>query len=351
MFNGIHDRDKRKILILFLYAGVALMVYLFMRYVFYLAAPFVVALILACVMNRPVTWLQKRCRLPRAAGGLLVMLVAAFLAVTGIGYVGYFAIGELKVFLGNYGSYADQLNQETLILCEQIDHGLGLESGSVYEFVDGNVGSAFEKTIENIAAFVLGCSVSVTKTVVLWLAAIFIAVTAAVFLIHDFEKIERGYRKGSYSRELNICFGKMLQFGVVFVRTQLLIMMITMTVCIIGLSILRNPYAVLLGILIGILDALPVFGTGTVFIPWTLIDLLLGRFTEAAVIFSIYLICYSIREVLEPKLMGSDMGIHPVIMLMAMYAGVVLFGVSGFILGPAAYILITEIMDYVKKVL
>lgn len=351
MFNGIGDREKRKLLIVFLYVAVAAAVYLVMRYMLYLEAPFIISLLIAYAVDKPVTWLNKKFKLPRAAGGVLVLFAIILTAGVGLGYVAYLAINELKAFAGNYGNYVGMINEGTFLLCDKIDHGLGITEGSTYRFIDGNIGDMLKKTGENIAAFILGCSVDITKKMFVWVAAVFISITAAVFLIHDFDKIRRIYKEGSMAGGLNICFGKMFKFGIVFIRTQLIIMAITMGICIIGLVILKNPYAVLIGILIGLLDALPVFGTGTVLIPWTVIYLILGRFTGAAVIFSVYIICYSIREVLEPHLMGNTLGIHPVIMLMSMYVGVILFGVAGFILGPAAYIIITEIMEYVKKVL
>jgi sporulation integral membrane protein YtvI len=351
MFNGIGDREKRKIIIVFLYVGVSIVVYLFMRYMLYLAAPFLSALFIAWALDRPVTWLWEKIHLPRAAGGLLVLLVIFVLAGAGLLYVGCLAIRQLSAFMGNYGLYAEKINEEACILCEHIDDGLGLRTGSSYSFLNGNVGNALTNGMDKMVSFLLGCSVNITKKAAVWIAGVFISITAAVFLIHDFDKIRRSYSEGALSGGLNVCFGKMFRFGVVYLRTQLIIMSITMLVCTVGLLFMKNPYALLVGILIGLLDALPVFGTGTVLIPWTIIDLLFGNFIHAAVIFSTYLICYCVREILEPKLMGSNMGIHPVIMLMTMYAGVILFGICGFVLGPAAYIVVAEIMEYVKAVL
>lgn len=351
MFRGMSDREKRKIIIVFLYLGVAILVYLFLRYMLYLAAPFLMALFFAWALNGPVTWLNRKIRFPRAVGGVLVLMLLTVLIGSGFIYVGSFVVQEIKVLMSNYGLYAENINNETLILCSRIDAGLGLREGSSYEFVDGTVSSTLADGFKNIVTLVLNHSVGFTKGCIMAFASIFISVTATIFLVHDFDKIKRSFREGNWSGGLNICFGKMFRFGLVFIRTQLVIMAITTTVCSIGLILLGNPYAVLIGIGIGLLDALPVFGTGTVLIPWTIILLFFENFTSAAVIFSIYLICYSVREILEPKLMGSNMGIHPVIMLLTMYAGVILFGVAGFILGPAAYIMVMEIMEYVKRVL
>lgn len=351
MFRGMSDGEKRKVIILFLYLGVAILVYLFLRYMLYLAAPFLVALFFAWALNGPVTWLQKKIHLPRAAGGLLVLGILLCVIGGGLFYIGGLIAQEVRVLMSNYGTYVDNLNTEAMILCSELDAQLGLKDGSSYGFVDETISSSLSDGLKKTPMVVLNHSMGFTKGFIGAFTAIFIAVTATIFLLHDFDRVRRPFKEGNWSGGLNICFGKMFRFGVVFLRTQLVIMAITMTVCTVGLLFLKNPYAVLIGIGIGLLDALPIFGTGTVLIPWTGILLLFGDFTRAAVIFSIYLICYSTREILEPKLMGNNMGIHPVIMLMTMYAGVILFGVAGFILGPAAYIMVSEIMNYLKGVL
>lgn len=279
----------------------------------------------------------------------MALLIGSITA--GLWYLGGFAVREFQIFMRNYGYYMECVNRETMHLCNCVDRGLGLTRGSAYDFVDVRMQTVVENGCDAIIQRILGGSVGFTKECVLWMTAGFISLTASLFLISDFEKVQQAYHHGSMSEGLQICFGKMFTFGLVFVRTQVLIMMITTLVCTWGLLLLHNAYALLIGAGVGILDALPIFGTGTVLIPWTLLSLIRGKYLEAAVIFSIYLICYSIREFLEPKLMGTHMGIHPVMMLLTMYVGVILFGVSGFIFGPAAYIMITEIANYLKKVL
>ncbi len=351
MFNGMSDSDKKKVLIIFLYAFVGVLVYVVVKYVLYLAAPFVVALLIACAADAPVSWLNRKLKIKRAVAGIIVLTLVTVITAAVIIYVGYFAVNEFGMFARNYGTYLGMLNDEALKMCTCIDDGFGLEVGSSYRFINNNISQTFVDIINKGVSYVLGCSVGITKSLIMWFTAIFITLTAAVFIISDYGKICKSCREGTYSGGFNICFAKMIRFGVVFLKTQLIIMTITMLICTFGLILIKNPYAVLIGILIGLLDALPVFGTGTVLIPWTVICLIMGRYINAAILFSVYIICYMVREILEPKLMGSSLGIHPVIMLMAMYAGILLFGVAGLILGPAAYIVISEIMAYIKKVL
>ena len=112
---------------------------------------------------------------------------------------------------------------------------------------------------------------------------------------------------------------------------------------------MKNPYALLLGIVIGFVDALPILGTGTIFLPWVLVLVFMHKLKQASMIMILYLICYYTRQFLEPKLMGDKFGMSPTVMLITIYAGLKLFGVMGVFTGPVALILIREISDIVIK--
>ena len=100
----------------------------------------------------------------------------------------------------------------------------------------------------------------------------------------------------------------------------------------------------LLGLGIGLLDALPVFGTGAVLVPWGAFLLLERQWWKGAVLLFIYGLCYFIRQFLEAKLMGSRMGLSALETLFSMYVGLELFGVSGFFLGPVGLLIIEDLV-------
>ena len=116
-----------------------------------------------------------------------------------------------------------------------------------------------------------------------------------------------------------------------------MIMAVTAMICTLGLTLLGNPYSVLLGLGIGLLDALPVFGTGAVLVPWGAFLLLERQWWRGAVLLFIYGLCYFIRQFLEAKLMGSRMGLSALETLE-------LFGVSGFFLGPVGLLIIEDLV-------
>lgn len=119
-----------------------------------------------------------------------------------------------------------------------------------------------------------------------------------------------------------------------YIRAQLILMSLTAIEVSIGLTILKIPYSILIGIGVGILDALPVFGTGTVFIPWVIILLFYQNYSLAIGIFIVYLIATLGRQALEPKIISTQIGIYPLITLLIIYTGIKIFGVTGIIIAP-----------------
>jgi len=128
-----------------------------------------------------------------------------------------------------------------------------------------------------------------------------------------------------------------------WLRAQLRIMIVVSAECAAGYYLLHIPGFPFWAVLTGIIDALPVFGTGTVFFPWIIIVVLQGDYTFALWLGLLYLITWLTREFLEPKLLGDGLGLLPVCFLMSVIAGLKLFGVLGFFSGPFGVLFIREL--------
>lgn len=97
------------------------------------------------------------------------------------------------------------------------------------------------------------------------------------------------------------------------------------------------------GIIIGILDFLPLIGAGTFLVPISIYYLFKANYPAAVLTFVIFVVCYLVREILEPKLLGSRIGIHPLVSLISVYIGYKVFGLLGMILGPFGYVFVSEV--------
>lgn len=128
-----------------------------------------------------------------------------------------------------------------------------------------------------------------------------------------------------------------------WIRAQFRIMLVVSLECAAGYYLLHIPGFPFWAVITGIIDALPVFGTGTVFFPWIAIVILQGDYTFALWLGLLYLLTWLTRELLEPKLLGDGLGLLPVCFLMSVIVGLKLFGPLGFFSGPFGVLLIREL--------
>lgn len=119
-----------------------------------------------------------------------------------------------------------------------------------------------------------------------------------------------------------------------WLKAQLKLVGVTFLMLALGFLLLRIPHGLLWAALVALVDAFPVLGTGTVLLPWSLINLLQGDGARAIGILGIYITVTVVRSVLEPKLLGRHLGLDPLVTLMALYAGFKLWGIGGMILAP-----------------
>ena len=130
-----------------------------------------------------------------------------------------------------------------------------------------------------------------------------------------------------------------------WLRAQCVLIVITFCQLLAGLLLIRQPYALLLAVVIAFIDALPVFGTGTVLLPWAVLCCLEGNFPKGIALTALYLVIWLVRSIMEPKLMAQSAGLPPLPALMAMYVGFCAMGVAGMILGPILLLLMKQLHD------
>lgn len=134
-----------------------------------------------------------------------------------------------------------------------------------------------------------------------------------------------------------------------WIKAQLKLMSVTFLVLTAGFLILGVDSPVLLGLLIALIDALPVFGVGVVLIPWGLLQFLQGNSVPGAGLLCLYGVAALLRTALEPRLLGKQIGLDPLLTLLALYAGHYFLGILGMILFPIAAILLKQFWNHMEK--
>ena len=322
------------------------------KYVFPFVAPFVIAYAVAVMIEKPVNRLAKVFKGRKMiASAVIVILFSAVLCV-GIGLAAYFGLAEIKSFIKNYEYNMVTFRQTAARICFNMDGWLGLSDGQCLDFICRCM-EKFEKTVDNggvsqIMTKVVTISVpAVIKTITVT-GSVIICFISVVYLAVVIDNVRDWKKENVFRMEIKAVSDSLYRLIHVYFKIEALILVINSILCIIALLIIKNPYAVVLGILIGIVDMLPVFGTGTVLLPWAVFELVNKNVASAAVLVSAYVVTYFVREIMESKCLGDKTGIPPFVMLMVIFLGIMIYGIMGFILGPVSYCIMKALILHLK---
>ena len=135
-----------------------------------------------------------------------------------------------------------------------------------------------------------------------------------------------------------------------YIRAQIILMTICFFELLISFNLLsflkfNLPYPLIFSIIICIIDALPILGAGAVLLPWSLISFATGDIKLGLALLGIYFLVLSVRQMLEPKLISQNLGVHPLVTLISMYSGFKFFGVIGFLIGPVVMIILKNVFS------
>lgn len=302
--------------------------------------PFFVGLVIAALAKKPVAGLQKRVGLPRGLAAFLCVLGIYLLAGTGLFLLCRLLCREIGGFLhqlpalaGRLEGPAKALQTRLYALADKFPDGVGsgLRAGLTSFFESGaRLGSKLYEKLFTFASGFLG------KLPDLVLGAV-TAVLSSFMLTAEYSEIAGFYTRHvppPFRRKVSQLRGHLSQTLGAWLRAQGKLMGVTFLILTAGFLFLRVDYALLFAILTTIIDALPVFGTGTVLLPWSLLSFLRGDTRCGVGFLLLYAAAALTRQTLEPRLVGGQLGLPPVVTLAALYAGYRVMGVAGMIVFP-----------------
>lgn len=156
---------------------------------------------------------------------------------------------------------------------------------------------------------------------------------SSFFISRDKEKILSFTKKYLPGKVLSVCL-RINRSIINIVKAECILVGISTVQTVLGFLLLNINYAVLLGIIMGLLDILPIIGPGIVFIPWVIYNFISGNNVFAISLLCLYIIIIVSRQILETRLISGKLDIHPVIILISIYIGLKFFGILGAMLGP-----------------
>lgn len=323
------------------YTGITFGVYAAMRWLLPYVIPFLVALFLAKWIH-PLLQKIKNKKGKKLVGALvLTLLFVSIVLAFAAGMYGLTLLGQ--GFAKNCEQWIASGKDFWETCCCQLEALSGLHLDRMEHFFSETAGSAGEQIRQSLLQGLMGWSAKSVRQILSWLGIFIVVAVSSFYILHDYEGIRKRASGSAWGSFLVGLGRKVLGTLGVYLRTQCVIISVVSAVCVAALMIGRVRWAVWIGAAIGICDALPFLGTGTIFIPWALVELLLGNYLRPALFLATYLVCTFLREILEPRLMGNRLELHPVAVMMSIYIGLCVYGISGVILGPVSLILIKEI--------
>lgn len=175
------------------------------------------------------------------------------------------------------------------------------------------------------------------------LFGLFLYFISVLLLAKDWDHSQALLMKLPFAAPVSNAGRRVIQSIKGWTKAQFRIMAVVTAECAVGYFFLRIPMFLFWAFLTGFVDALPVFGTGTVFIPWLIIVLLRKNYTLALWLALLFLATWLTRELLEPKLLGDGLGLPPIGFLMSVVAGLQLFGAIGLFSGPFGILMVKEL--------
>lgn len=331
-------RGRKAVYIIGITAGV----YLMFRFLLPLVVPFLIAYMGAGLMAPVVNFLQHKLHFNRSFATVVVgILFFAFLLTAGLWLVHTLA-DEAGRLIRNLGDLEEFLTGQLKLFCGEAETNFGLKPDTIYLAAASGI-SRFVSTVEKEAMpFVMSSSLPVVKALFEGIAVIFITLISMLMICKDYEMLQEKREHMLFAEEIGLMAEKISGAVGAYLRTQGILMLLTAWICVIGFYLLKNPYALLLGVSIAVLDALPFVGTGIIFLPWAALVGIMGNWKLCIGLLAVYGACYLVRELLEPKLLGQQIGMTSLEIIISMYVGIRLFGLAGVILGPVGYLLIVE---------
>lgn len=133
-----------------------------------------------------------------------------------------------------------------------------------------------------------------------------------------------------------------------YIKSQLILMIITFVILSISLTIIKAPYPILIAMGISILDILPILGSGIVMVPWSIISFIVGNNQMGINLAIVFAILVIIRQIIEPRILGKEIGIRPLHTFIATIFGSLILGPIGVIIGPLIAVIINSVLKIIK---
>lgn len=335
----------RRLMILLILSGATVALVAAVKYLLPVVAPFVLGFFISAMIEPVIVFVHKRLRLSRKISVpialFLVLLLLAALLTIGAARI-YVELRQLLVemplFLQKADEFLDNLRSVFIQLPAQLVSLLDQGISSIAEIA------------QKLILMVLDTAAGLPNVVL----TITVAVIASFFISKDKDKIVAFFKEASPEEwradtvsMRDEIFASMLKY----LRAQILLVTFTTVLTTVLFFAIGVKHALIMGLLMGLLDLLPMIGVSAVLIPWIVYMLLTGSYGFALLLAGVFAVQQFSRQAMESWLVGENLGVHPLAVLLSVWAGIKLFGVGGFFYGPLILIVLKALAKGLQHII
>jgi sporulation integral membrane protein YtvI len=337
---------KRKFLIdLIFYSVIIALSYFVLKFLASYLLPFVIGIFVSFLVQSPVKVINQKLKIAKGP------LTIAFVVTTYILTVAIIVVLVYLIYrwLSGIVSVLPGMIPDFLEFANNLNASLTQAMRDLPKAVTDYINSLPAKITETVASLGLALSnwaLNIATNIPSYLISIIVTVVASCYIAYDYDKIVLFAKRKTPTKIWNTIIDiKNTFFRNIFkmLKGYIFLMLITFVELSLGFLLIGQKNAILLGAIICVIDVLPVLGTGAVVIPWALISLFTGNIWKAIGLILIYIIITIVRNFLEPKVIGNQVGLHPLITLLSMFCGLKLLGIIGLFGFPLTLIVINDL--------
>lgn len=326
-------------------AGVAFLAYVFFKFLFVALLPFIISWAVAFLLRPAVCFISAKTKIPKRIVSVALTVITVFMVI-GLGVlICVFALKEAWEFFSKIAS-----DGKVIEALSKIGNPLGSLFGTAEasDALTERIAEALSEGISGLISRLVTLLSGIISKIPGVIFFIVVTVIASVYFALDLERIN-AFTKRMLPRKVTD-FLIRLKSGasktlLKYLGSYLIIMLITFIIILVGLLFLRVRGALLIAALISIFDFLPIIGVGTVLLPWSIAEFIMGNAGMGIGLIILLIVHELLRQFIEPKIIGKSIGVHPVLSLLLLYVGYYAFGIIGIVFVPFIAVLVNIFLD------
>ena len=318
--------------------------------IFYM--PFLIAFIISLMIEPAIKKIIKKTKEKKKTSSIIIFFLVSVIIIGGLAWLLITLFSESSSLLQSLNDYFDKLYVQFQNLINYFDFDNIHLSDEILEVIQNSTGD-FLTTASDWLRNILNNLINFVTSIPSIAICIGITVIALYFIcvdkIYILDQIEHHLPR-LWVKKISVHLKELIQTLGGYLKAEATLILVSFIISLIGLYILQIvgfniQYPLLMALFIGFVDALPILGSGTVMIPWAIICALNGDINLGIAIIVLLIIMSVVRQVLEPKLVSKNIGVHPIFTLIAMYTGFKVIGIIGLLVGPIVLIIVKNIFS------